>query len=295
MENQERYDQYILRKTRELNTMSKLRIIAGPCQHESFAQSLEIATHCKRICDEHNIEYIFKASFDKANRTSMNGKRGVGDSVEENISTFISDMKDLKKQIDVKILTDVHERWQLGPLEKVVDVLQIPAFLCRQTDLIVGACKSNCIVNIKKGQFLAPWDVDGILSKTKHAKEVWITERGTSFGYNTLVTDFTGIQYMLDNAGVPVVFDITHSVQKPGGQGDSSGGNRDYVAPLSRAAAAMGVTNFFLEVHPDPDNAPSDGPNMLRLQDFEKVVDNIVKYSYRETDTRTIDRNYKDW
>jgi len=293
MENQERYDQYILRKTRELNTMSKLRIIAGPCQHESFEQSLQIATQCKRICDEHNIEYIFKASFDKANRTSINGKRGLG--LIPTHHAFI----DMKHEIKgLKILTDVHTVDQIRALSyqgsgNAVDVLQIPAFLCRQTDLIVEACKTGKIVNIKKGQFLAPWDVNGILSKTKGAKEVWITERGTSFGYNTLVTDFTGIQYMLDNAGVPVVFDITHSVQKPGGQGDSSGGNRDYVAPLSRAAAAMGVTNFFLEVHPDPDNAPSDGPNMLRLEDFESVVDDIVKYSYRKTETVSIDRNYK--
>jgi len=161
-----------------------------------------------------------------------------------------------------------------------VDVLQIPAFLCRQTDLIVEACRTDKIVNIKKGQFLAPWDVESILGKTNPAKEVWITERGTSFGYNSLVVDYTGIQYMLDNYDVPIVFDVTHSVQKPGGNGKSSGGNRDYVPGLCRAASAMGVENFFLEVHPEPDLAPSDGPNMLKLEDFEGVVDDIVSYSY---------------
>jgi 2-dehydro-3-deoxyphosphooctonate aldolase (KDO 8-P synthase) len=248
---------------------NNMRIIAGPCQHETLAQSAEIARECKRVCDRHGIEYYFKASFDKANRTSVNGQRGVG------LHPFVHDILALQDTLDVKTLTDVHEVDQIQYLKDIVDVLQIPAFLCRQTDLIQAACKTNCIVNIKKGQFLAPWDVKGILSKTEGAKEVWITERGTSFGYNTLVVDFTGIQYMLDNAGVPVVFDCTHSVQKPGGQGDSSGGNRDYVPPLSRAAAAMGVSNFFLEVHADPDNAPSDGPNMLHLKDFEDTVKQI--------------------
>jgi 2-dehydro-3-deoxyphosphooctonate aldolase (KDO 8-P synthase) len=161
----------------------------------------------------------------------------------------------------------------------VVDVLQIPAFLCRQTDLVQAACATDKIVNIKKGQFLAPWDMHGILSKCDTTKELWITERGTSFGYNNLVVDFTGIDYMLNNFNVPIIFDATHSVQKPGGLGGSSGGNRDYVPGLCRAASALGVTNFFLEVHPDPDNAPSDGPNMLRLDDFESVVKNIVAIS----------------
>jgi 2-dehydro-3-deoxyphosphooctonate aldolase (KDO 8-P synthase) len=160
-------------------------------------------------------------------------------------------------------------------VKDVVDVIQIPAFLCRQTDLIQAACATDCIVNIKKGQFLAPWDVAGILSKCTDAKEVWITERGTSFGYNTLVVDFTGLNYMLDNFTVPIVLDATHSVQKPGGRGTSSDGNRAYVPGLCRAASALGITNFFLEVHPDPDNAPSDGPNMLHLKDFDDVVKQI--------------------
>jgi len=258
-----------------------MRIIAGPCQHETIAQSAEIARECKRVCDKYGIEYYFKASFDKANRTSAKGKRGVG------LHPFVHDILALQDTLNVKTLTDVHEVDQIQYLKDIVDVLQIPAFLCRQTDLIQAACKTNCIINIKKGQFLAPWDVKGILSKCTDAKEVWITERGTSFGYNTLVVDYTGIQYMLDNAGVPVVFDVTHSVQKPGGQGDSSGGNRDYVPGLARAASALGVSNFFLEVHADPDNAPSDGPNMLHLKDFESVVKDIIGHHYDNRNTYT--------
>ena len=250
-----------------------MRVIAGPCQHESLDHSLDIAGHCAAVCSKYDVEFIFKSSFDKANRSSIDGERGVG--IDETLPHF----QILKKE-GFKLLTDVHTVGQISRCSNVVDVLQIPAFLCRQTDLILEACKSNCVVNIKKGQFLAPWDVEGILSKTEEAKEVWITERGTSFGYNTLVVDYTGIQYMLNNYDVPIVFDVTHSVQKPGGNGKSSGGNRDYVPGLARAAAAMGVTNFFLEVHPDPDNAPSDGPNMLHLNDFERCVDDIVSYSY---------------
>ena len=246
-----------------------MRIIAGPCQHETLPQSLEIAKECKRVCDKYGIEYYFKASYDKANRTSANGKRGVG------LHSFVHDILALKDTLDVKTLTDVHEVDQIQYLKDIVDVLQIPAFLCRQTDLIRAACDTNCVVNSKKVQFLAPWDVKGILSKTEGAEEVWITERGTSFGYNTLVVDYTGLQYMLEHYDVPCVFDVTHAVQKPGGNGESSGGNRDYVPGLARAAAAMGVSNFFLEVHADPDNAPSDGPNMLKLEDFEDTVKQI--------------------
>ena len=197
----------------------------------------------------------------------------------------MSDFAELKNQMqDLKILTDVHEGYQINWIESyhpnVIDVYQIPAFLCRQTDLILRACKTNKIVNIKKGQFLAPWDVKGILSKTEDAQEVWITERGTSFGYNNLIVDFAGLQYMLNNYNTPVVYDVTHSVQRPGGQGDSSGGDRTSVPGLARAGSALGITNFFLEVHDDPDNAPSDGPNMLHLKDFDKVVEDVVKYSY---------------
>lgn len=252
-----------------------IKIIAGPCQHESYEQSLEIANHCADVCSKYDMEYYFKASFDKANRSHANGVRGVGQ------NRTINDFLRMKKEIsNLKILTDVHTEGQISQCHRVVDVLQIPAFLCRQTDLIRRACTTDCIVNIKKGQFLAPWDVAGILSKCEGAKEVWITERGASFGYNNLVVDFNGLQYMLDNYNVPIVFDATHSCQQPGGLGNSSGGNRDYVPGLARAAAALGVSNFFLEVHADPDNAPSDGPNMLRLDDFEKVINDIDRYSY---------------
>ena len=222
--------------------------------------------------------YYFKASYDKANRTSVEGKRGIG--LDQTMKDFLK----LKLALDINTLTDVHTQNEILKIctyhDKAVDVLQIPAFLCRQTDLIKSACRTNKIVNVKKGQFLAPWDVEGILSKTKGAREVWITERGTSFGYNTLVTDFTGLDYMLNNIDADIVFDVTHSVQKPGGLGGSSGGNRAYVPGLARAGSALGIKNFFLEVHEDPDNAPSDGPNMLHLKDFERVINDINRYSY---------------
>ena len=255
-----------------------MRIIAGPCQHETLAQSAEIAKECKRVCDKYGIEYYFKASYDKANRTSANGERGQG------LYATMFDFREIKKTLGVKTLTDVHDVRQVHTIrdefDDAVDVLQIPAFLCRQTDLIKAACVTDKIVNIKKGQFLAPWDMAGVLSKCADAKELWITERGTSFGYNTLVVDFTGLNYMLDNFDCPIVLDATHSVQKPGGNGSSSSGNRNYVPGLARAASALGIGNFFLEVHADPGNAPSDGPNMLHLVDFERTVDEIHRYSY---------------
>ena len=251
-----------------------IKVIAGPCQHESLEHSTIIAKECKRVCDKHGIDYYFKASYDKANRSSIDGKRGIG------AGMTMTDFLVMKMELGIKLLTDVHSVEQVKWVDSIVDVIQIPAFLCRQTDLIQRACVTDCIVNIKKGQFLAPWDVQGILSKTKGAKEVWITERGTSFGYNTLVTDFTGLDYMLNNVDADIVYDVTHSVQKPGGLGGSSGGNRSYVPSLARAASALGIKNFFIEVHTDPDNAPSDGPNMLRLEDFETVIDDIVKYQY---------------
>ena len=259
-----------------------MRIIAGPCQHETLEQSLRIAVECSRVCRKYDIEYIFKASFDKANRSNLKGIRGLG------LKTTMDDFAIIKDKVKnpFKIVTDVHninEILKIGAYyNDIVDVLQIPAFLCRQTDLVQAACKTGKIVNIKKGQFLAPWDVDNILSKTEGAKEVWITERGTSFGYNTLVVDYTGLDYMLNNIDADVVFDVTHSVQKPGGLGDSSGGNRDYVPGLARAGSALGITSFFLEVHPMPDDSPSDGPNMLRLDNFEQVVDDLVKYQYEQ-------------
>jgi len=255
-----------------------MRIIAGPCQHETLTESLMIAKECQRVCDKHGIEYYFKASFDKANRSSMQGKRGVG------LNATLTDFQQIKDTVGSKTLTDVHTVEQISHVttffNNAVDVLQIPAFLCRQTDLLQAACSTDKIVNIKKGQFLAPWDVKGILSKCTDADEVWITERGTSFGYNSLVVDYTGLIYMLDNYDNDIVFDVTHSVQKPGGLGDSSGGNRDYVPGLARAGSALGITSFFLEVHPMPDDSPSDGPNMLRLADFEQVVKDIVAFNY---------------
>lgn len=254
------------------------RIIAGPCQHESFEQSLEIAEHCARVCSFYSAEYYFKASYDKANRTNINGKRGRG------LAVTLSDFERMKREVPgLKIVTDVHSVSQISAMEaypNAVDVIQIPAFLCRQTDLITAACKTNKVVNIKKGQFLAPWDVAGILSKTEGAKEVWITERGTSFGYNTLVVDFTAMQYCLNRYDIPLFFDATHSVQKPSVNGTSSGGDRSMALPLARAASALGVQNFFLEVHKDPDNAPSDGPNMIFLDKFEDFVYDVCKYSY---------------
>ena len=257
-----------------------MRIIAGPCQHETLTESLMIAKECQRVCDKHGIEYYFKASFDKANRSSMQGKRGVG------LNATLTDFQQIKDTVGSKTLTDVHTVEQISHVttffNNAVDVLQIPAFLCRQTDLLQAACSTDKTVNIKKGQFLAPWDVKGILSKCTDANEVWITERGTSFGYNSLVVDYTGLIYMLDNYDNDIVFDVTHSVQKPGGLGDSSGGNRDYVPGLARAGSALGITSFFLEVHPMPDDSPSDGPNMLRLDDFEQVVDDLVKYQYEQ-------------
>lgn len=259
-----------------------MKIIAGPCQHESLDHSFKIAEHCFNVCKKNNIDYYFKASYDKANRTHINGKRGQG------IFKTLHDFKRLKELLQgLQILTDVHKESDIDLIEEqffdCVDVYQIPAFLCRQTDLIRRACETNKIVNIKKGQFLAPWDVKGILSKTKDIKtdnQIWLTERGTSFGYNTLVVDFTGLDYMLENLPCEVFFDATHSVQQPGGKGESSGGNRKFVPGLTRAASALGVQNYFMEVHDDPDNAPSDGANMLHINIFDKVVENIVKYNF---------------
>jgi len=258
-----------------------MRIIAGPCQHENLEHSLKIAKHCKKICDSlPNVDYVFKASYDKANRSHDDSMRGLG--LEPTILAF----SEMKKEISgLRIITDVHKESQIlkigqledehdrfKPGEKIVDIYQIPAFLCRQTDLIKLACSSGKIVNIKKGQFIAPWDVEGILSKTQGASEVWITERGTSFGYNYLTVDFGGMWYIMNNFDCEFVFDVTHSVQRPGGMGKTSGGVRENVPPLAYAAAGMGVQNFFMEVHDDPDNAPSDGPNALKLEDFETVV-----------------------
>jgi 2-dehydro-3-deoxyphosphooctonate aldolase (KDO 8-P synthase) len=232
-----------------------------------------IAEQLSELSDYLDIKFIFKGSFDKANRTSLASHRGPG--LEAGLRTLAA----IKQRFGVPITTDVHEPGQAAAVAEVVDLLQIPAFLCRQTALLEACGKTGLPVNIKKGQFLAPWDMEGVLSKTTGAKEVWITERGTSFGYNRLVVDYTGMQYMRKHYPVPIVFDATHAVQQPGGNGESSGGNRDYVTGLACAAAAIGINNFFLEVHADPDNAPSDGPNMLKLKDFQTTVKRIALIS----------------
>lgn len=251
-----------------------MKIIAGPCQYENIEISLEIAETCRDICKNYSIDYIFKASFDKANRTSVSGKRGVG--LEECIDGF----KIIRDQLDIKTTTDIHETYQAELVKEQVDIIQIPAFLSRQTDLIRSAIDAGKIINIKKGQFMAPWDINGILSKCSDAKEVWITERGVSFGYNNLVVDFTGMEYMIKNFDVPIFFDVTHSVQKPSLEEDSSGGDRDLVPGLARAASAMGIDNFFFEVHPNPNESPSDGPNSIYLSKFEELVDQIVEFNF---------------
>ena len=244
-----------------------MKIIAGPCQLER--NSLGVARYCQNMAEKYGLEYYFKASFDKANRTSLRSERGVG--LESAMIIF----DEIKAELGCKIVTDIHTTGQAALIKSSVDVLQIPAFLCRQTDLLLAAKNTGKIVNVKKGQFLAPWDVAGIISKIGE-NNVWITERGTSFGYNTLVNDFTGLQYIAENYSTPLIFDATHSVQKPGGLGGSSGGNRDYVPALVRAAVATkNVDGIFVEVHPDPDNAPSDGPNSLNLPQFEMVCRDI--------------------
>lgn len=257
-------------------------IIAGPCQHENLDLSLEIASECKRACDLYEIEYYFKASFDKANRTSIDGERGLG------LDKSMLDFRIMKEKIEgLKIVTDVHSENQIETITNnyndCVDVIQIPAFLCRQTDLIKSACSTDKKINIKKGQFISPFEVEGILSKTTDMSNVWITERGTSFGYNNLIVDFTALDYMLDNYECEIFFDATHSVQKPGVNGKSTGGNRKYVPGLLRAASALGIQNFFIETHPDPDRSPSDGPNMIYLSDFSRVVGEILRFNYNKS------------
>jgi 2-dehydro-3-deoxyphosphooctonate aldolase (KDO 8-P synthase) len=219
------------------------------------------------------VGFVFKSSYDKANRTSAAGRRGVG--LEASLQIFA----DIRARLDVPVLTDVHEREQCRPVAEVTDILQIPAFLCRQTDLIVAAAETGRAINIKKGQFLAPWDMGHVIDKVTGTgnDRVLVTERGTSFGYNTLVSDFRALPIMA-GFGAPVIFDATHSVQQPGGQGASSGGQREFVAVLARAAVAVGVAGLFVEAHPDPDRAPSDGPNMIALRDFEPMMARVLAY-----------------
>ena len=253
-------------------------LIAGPCQLENEKHSLDVATELKKITDKHGIGFIYKTSFDKANRTSLNGKRGAG--LEKSLPIFDK----IRKQVEVPVLTDIHNVEQCEIVAKHVDVLQIPAFLCRQTDLLIAAAKTGKIINIKKGQFLAPWDMVNVTKKIEDSgnKNILVTERGASFGYNTLVSDMRSLPIMAKN-GYPVVFDATHSVQQPGGMRDKSGGQREFVEYLSRAAIAVGVAAIFIETHPDPDNAPSDGPNMVPLSKMSGLlkqlvaIDNLIK------------------
>ena len=253
-------------------------LIAGPCQLENEKHSLDVATELKKITDKLGIGFIYKTSFDKANRTSLNGKRGAG--LEKSLPIFDK----IRKQVEVPVLTDIHNVEQCEIVAKHVDVLQIPAFLCRQTDLLIAAAKTGKVINIKKGQFLAPWDMVNVTKKIEDSgnKNILVTERGASFGYNTLVSDMRSLPIMAKN-GYPVVFDATHSVQQPGGMGDKSGGQREFVEYLSRAAIAVGVAAIFIETHPDPDNAPSDGPNMVPLSKMSGLlkqlvaIDNLIK------------------
>ncbi|WP_394866657.1 3-deoxy-8-phosphooctulonate synthase [Paraclostridium bifermentans] len=250
----------------------RFTLIAGPCAIESEEMSLDVARKLKDICDKLNINYIFKSSFDKANRSSINSPRGVG------ITEGLRILKKVKEEIGVPVITDVHEPWQCSEVSKVADLLQIPAFLARQTDLLVAASKTSKPVNIKKGQFMAPWDMKNVIRKMQECgnDNILLCERGTSFGYNNLIVDMTGLIEM-KSLGYPVVFDATHSVQKPGGNGISTGGNREFVFPLMRAALAIGVDAIFAEVHPDPDNAFSDGPNQLRLDEIESILTECIK------------------
>jgi 2-dehydro-3-deoxyphosphooctonate aldolase (KDO 8-P synthase) len=252
-----------------------LSLIAGPCQIESREHAIFIAGSMVEITKKLGINYIFKASFDKANRTSINGARGVG--LEEGMRTF----EQIRKLYPtLPILTDVHETWQCAEVAKYVDVLQIPAFLCRQTDLVVAAAKTGKVVNIKKGQFLAPWDVKNIVKKVEDSgnNNICITERGTSFGYNTLVTDMRAFPQMAKDCGYPLIFDATHSVQQPGGLGGSTGGKREFAPVLARAAVAVGVAAVFIETHENPDKALSDGPNSIALKDMERVISELMAF-----------------
>ena len=247
-------------------------LIAGPCVIESEEMVLSIAEQMKDITDKLGIPYTFKASFDKANRTSISGFRGPG--IEEGLRI----LQKVKNTYNLPICTDIHEPWQAEKAAEVCDILQIPAFLCRQTDLLVAAAKTGKCINIKKAQFLAPWDMKNCVEKVRQSgnDNVMLCERGTTFGYNTLVVDMTGLRVMKD-MGVPVIFDATHSVQKPGGNGTSTGGNRQYVEYLAKAAVSVGVDGLFMETHPDPDNAKSDGPNMVPLGEMEELLKKLQR------------------
>ena len=257
----------------------KLSLIAGPCVLESHSHARKMVEKLLNINEKLNVNFTYKTSFDKANRTSLSGVRGLG--LDESLKIF----SELKSEYKIKILTDVHTEEQCSLVSEYVDIIQIPAFLCRQTDLLISAAKTNKVINVKKGQFLAPWDMKNVVKKVESSDNtnILITERGTSFGYNTLISDMRSLDIMKDELSYPIIFDATHSVQSPGGQGDKSGGDRKFVPTLAKAAVSAGIAGVFIETHDDPDNAPSDGPNMLHIDDLEKLVsklleiDNIVK------------------
>ena len=254
----------------EVGNEKPLSIIAGPCALESRGHALEMAAAIKEISEKVGIGIVYKTSFDKANRTSLTAGRGIG--LDKALPIF----EEIKQTTGLPVLTDVHENDQCAEAAKIVDVLQIPAFLCRQTNLLVAAAETGCVVNVKKGQFLAPWDMKNVVAKVTGTgnSNVMVTERGASFGYNTLVSDMRALP-VLAETGAPVVFDATHSVQQPGGQGASSGGDRTFVPVLARAAVAVGVASVFIETHQDPDNAPSDGPNMLHLKNLQGLLEEL--------------------
>ena len=256
----------------DISNTNKFCLIAGPCQLETEQHAMDMSGQIKEITTKLAISFIYKTSFDKSNRTSIKGKRGIG--LEKSLPIFDK----IRKELDVPILTDIHNSEQCSIIAKHVDVLQIPAFLCRQTDLLIAAAKTKKIINVKKGQFLAPWDMENVTKKISESgnDNILVTERGASFGYNTLVSDMRSLPIMAKN-GYPVIFDATHSVQQPGGRGDASGGQREFVEHLSRAAVAVGVAGVFLEVHQDPDNAPSDGPNMIPLSSLENLLKQLIE------------------
>jgi 2-dehydro-3-deoxyphosphooctonate aldolase (KDO 8-P synthase) len=253
---------------------SPLALIAGPCAMESKAHALEIASALKDIAARVGVGFVYKTSFDKANRTSVKSARGIG--LEQALPIF----SEIREKLKVPVLTDVHEAEQCARVATAVDVVQIPAFLCRQTDLLIAAAKTGKVVNVKKGQFLAPWDMQNVVEKITDAgnRNVLVTERGVSFGYNTLVSDMRALPILKQTTKMPVIFDATHSVQQPGGQGDKSGGEREFVPVLARAAVAVGVAGVFIETHQDPDRAPSDGPNMLPLKEIEPLLRTLVEF-----------------
>ena len=250
-----------------------LNIIAGPCQLESSEHSLMIAKSMVDACAKVGAGYIFKGSFDKANRTSISGKRGVG------LSEGLKIMEKVKASVGCPVLTDVHDASQCSEVASIVDILQIPAFLCRQTDLLIAAAKTNAAINVKKGQFLAPWEMPNVAEKLASTgnKKIMLCERGTSFGYNTLVTDMRGIPEML-KTGYPIIMDATHSVQQPGGQGKSSGGQREFAPLMARLATSIGIAGVFIETHENPDHAPSDGPNMIKLDQMPNILEDLMKF-----------------